>query len=265
MARARSTDPHVAALREALARIEAAGRRENDVLEEVVDAAADDFRGLPEQERVPALLRAVGRSSGRRRHAVLLLCAVPDDPAAREVMRTYITDPDADVRSMVIQTIGAAEIEEFAPLIADRIANEDDAFCQDMAVFAAGRLRARVCLPAIFDLVATDFSRWRLAQVLARYATEDVEPYLRRWFEDADLDHNVRLQAAWGLGKLGEKGAVDYLAQCLVDRDDTDRFRCAQALCDINGWPFEWHIDHVERTAERIRSKRRSDAASPGY
>jgi hypothetical protein len=44
-------------------------------------------------------------------------------------------------------------------------------------------------------------------------------------------------------------------AECLLTPQGMD-FRCAQAICDINGWPFEWHLSHVERTAERVRSER---------
>jgi HEAT repeat protein len=255
-ARERPDPVLVAAIRELLDRIGAAEERENDELEEVVEAAAEEFAALEGPGLVPALLKAAGRSTARRNRAVLLLTARDPDPETIEVMRTWITDPSPDVRSVIIQTIGFAELRALAPLLADRIADEDDLFCRDMAVFAAGKLRADVCLPAILDLVDTDFSRWRLAQALASYATEDVRPYLARWFEDEGQPHEVRLQAAWGLGKLGEERAVDYLAECLLTPQGTDRFRCAQAICEINGWPFEWHLRHVERTAERVRAER---------
>ena len=97
------------------------------------------------------------------------------------------------------------------------------------------------------ELVDTDFPRWRLRQALARYATEDVRPYLARSFQDEQQPHEVHLQAAWGLGKLGEERAVDYLGDCLLSGEGADRFRCAQALCDIKGWPFEWDLSDVER------------------
>ena len=252
----------VATIRELLDRIDAAQGRENDELEEIVDAAAEEFAALEDPALVPALLKAAGTSTARRNHAVLLLTARDPEPETIEVMRTWITDPSPQVRSVIIQTIGTDELRALAPLLADRIANEEDRFCRDMAVFAAGKLRADVCLPAILDLVDTDFPRWRLAQALASYATEDVRPYLAGWFEDEEQPHEVRVQAAWGLGKLGEERAVDYLATCLLSRQGADRFRCAQAICDINGWPFEWHLSHVERTAERVRSERGRNGAA---
>jgi HEAT repeat protein len=255
-ARERPDPMLVAAIRELLDRIGAAEGRENDELEEVVEAAVEEFAALEGPGLVPALLKAAGRSTARRNRAVLLLTARDPDAETIEVMRTWITDPSPDVRSVIIQTIGFAELRALAPLLADRIANEDDLFCRDMAVFAAGKLRSDVCLPAILDLVDTDFSRWRLAQALASYATEDVRPYLARWFEDEGQPHEVRLQAAWGLGKLGEERAVDYLAECLLTPQGTDRFRCAQAICEINGWPFEWHLRDVERTADRVHAER---------
>lgn len=247
----------VTRLRELLDRIAAAERRENDELEDAVEAAAAEFAALTGPGVVAALLKATGASTGRRNRAVLLLTAGEPGPEAIEVMRTWITDPSPNVRSVIIQTVGAEGLEAFAPLLADRIANEDDRFCRDMAVFAAGKLRADDCLPAILALVDTDFSRWRLAQALASYATEDVRPTLAGWFEDEHQPHEVRLQAAWGLGKLGDRRAVDYLGESLLSPEGgTDRFLCAQALCDINGWPFEWHVGHVARTAERVRAER---------
>ena len=119
-------------------------------------------------------------------------------------MRTWITDSSPQVRSVMIQTIGVDELNALAPLLADWIANEDDLFCRDMAVFAAGKLRAEVCLPAILE-PWTRTSRAGGRRDAASYATEDVRPYLAGWFEDAEQPHEVRLQAAWGLGKLGEK------------------------------------------------------------
>jgi HEAT repeat protein len=243
----------VGVLRDLLDRIAASERQENDAREEAVVAAAAEFEALPRTGLAAALRRAAGSSQARRRRAVLLLCCIADDPDAVELMRTWIGDPDPEVRSAIIQTIGVDGLDALAPLLAERIANEDDPFCRDMAVHAAGLLRAEACLPAILELVPTDFSRWRLAQTLARYATEKVRPYLTLWFDDTGQPHDVRLQAAWGLARLGERRALDYLAECLLAREGTDRFRCAQAICDVNGWPFEWRLDHVERTAERVR------------
>lgn len=232
----------------------------NDELERVVDAVAEEYRALPGPGVTRALLRAVGRSDGRRRCAALLLGAREPDAEATEVMRGWITDPSPDVRSMVIQTVGGARLRGFGSLLADRIANDEDAFCRDMAVWAAGRLRAESCLPAILDLVDTGFPRWRLAQALADYATDEVRPVLDRWLVDEHLPYDVRLQAAWGLGRLGEERAVAFLEEGLVVRVGTDRFRCAQAICELRGWPFEWDSDFVEATAERIRGEPATDA-----
>lgn len=247
-------------VREMLDRIRAAESESNDELEAMVDATAAEYRALPGPNVVQALLRAAGTSTARRRHASLLLAAREPDDEAMEVMRAWITDPSPDVRATIIQTIGAHALDAFAPLLAERIANDDDTFCRDMAVHAAGVLRAEACLPAILGLVDTDFPRWRLAEALARYASDDVRPFLERWFDDEHMSHDLRLQAAWGLGRLGDERAVAFLEEGLVSRTGTDRFRCAQAICELRGWPFEWHLARVEQTAERIRGERNARA-----
>ena len=65
-ARERPDPALVATIRELLDHIGAAEGRENDELEEIVEAAAEEFAALQGPGLVPALLKASGRSTARR-------------------------------------------------------------------------------------------------------------------------------------------------------------------------------------------------------
>jgi hypothetical protein len=62
------------------------------------------------------LLDRIGAAQGRENDEVLLLSARDPEPETIEVMRTWITDPSPEVRSVIIQTIGVDELRALAPL-----------------------------------------------------------------------------------------------------------------------------------------------------
>jgi HEAT repeat protein len=102
---------------------------------------------------------------------------------------------------------------------------------------------------------------WRLAYMLTNYATEDCRPYLQKWFEDETLDKSTRVISAWGMGKLGDRRAIEYLIQMLDDPDRQgpnffepgESIRAAKALCDIHNWPFNWHKSYVAKTLAKVK------------
>jgi HEAT repeat protein len=244
----------LAQVRALIGQMEQAARLSNDALEVASDRALASIVELAGPGIVAAIRTATGTSKRRRELSAYLLSGLTDDPEALELMRTWIRDPDDAVRSVIIQTIGGSGLRSFAQLLTERIEDDPDAFCRDMAIHAAGALRAPECLPAILRLADGDYEgTWRLAQTLAVYATNACRPHLLRWFGDESQPHAVRLQAAWGLGKLGDRHAIDYLVDGLVEGGEAvDRFRCAQALSEINGWDWTWDLEHVAITAERV-------------
>jgi len=159
-------------------------------------------------------------------------------------------------------------MRQFAPLLNDIIERDPEPFCREIAIHAAGSLRQKENLPTLFRLAdRNEYDlNWRLAAALMRYATEDCRPYLRRWFEDAAQEKSTRVFAAWGLGKLGDQNALDYLVAMLHDPDiytpnsfePGESIRAAQATCDIHGWPFEWNKAYVGKTIAKVQECRRT-------
>lgn len=100
---------------------------------------------------------------------------------------------------------------------------------------------------------------------LKRFDSSKARPYLHYVFQNHD-EARSRVLAAWGLGRLGDSKAIQYLVKMLHDPDictDTSfepgqARRAAQALCDIFDWPFEWEEAAIEKTRElwNARSKK---------
>jgi hypothetical protein len=248
-------------IRTLLDRLAQSRRLDSDEHEVVAEEVAAQARELPRSGILSALDQAIGHSKSRRREAVYLLSEWTDVPDVVDRIGEWITDPDPQWRRWLIQTIAAGRLTQFAAHLRDIIEEDPDEFCRDMAIHAAGTLRAPECLPVLLRLARENDPNltWRLATALTCYATEECRPYLEKWLRDVSLCASTRIFAAWGLGKLGDQSAIHYLITMLDDPDERgetyfragESIRAAQALCDVFGWPFEWDRSYVARTKAR--------------
>lgn len=251
-------------IRRLLDRLVQSRRLDNDGQEVIGDEVAAEARELPRDGILDALDKAIGRNKRRREEAVYLLSEWTDAPAVVDRIGEWINDPDPQWRNWLIQTVAQDELTQFAPHLNDVIESDPDEFCRDMAIYAAGKLRAKVCLPVLLRLADKNDPNltWRLATALSAYATEECRSHLRKWFDDRSLDKSTRIFAAWGLGKLGDQMAFDYLIRMLDDPDERgdtyfrpgESIRAAQAVCDIRGWAFEWHKSSVAKTKHLVNA-----------
>jgi hypothetical protein len=253
----------VARIRGLLDRLVACRRLDSDGQEAVHDEVAAEVRVLACEGILEALDHAIGSSKRRRQEAVYILSELMDVPEAVQRVSVWLKDPNPDWRSWLIQTVAHSGLREYAPLLNDIIEHDPDPFCRDQAIYAAGVLRERENLPTLLRMAEQNDKEliWRLASTLTDYATEECRPHLRRWFEDMTLSKSTRVISAWGMGKLGDRRAIEYLIQML---DDPDRqgpnffepgvsIRAAQALCDIHNWPFEWNKSYVAKTLAKVK------------
>jgi len=218
-------------------------------------------RRLGGQTWLAALDRAVGRSVQRKRAAADLLAEMTDLPEVVDRFTAWLTEGGLAWRAEMIAFIGQKGLAEFAPLLNDALDGKADDLCRAYAVTAAEELRAEANLPALLWLAsdtAYDPLFRRLLPALTAYADPRCRPALERFFRK-DQPKPVRVFAAWGLGKIGDRAAIRYLADMLDDPDihtptsfePGESFRAAQALCDIHGWPFEWDRSWVAKTKRR--------------
>jgi hypothetical protein len=261
-------DPElVSALRAVLDAITAAGTWPG---KGVLARQARRTRSLRRDGWLAALDRAVGRSVGRKRAAAELLAGLADLPEVAERFEGWLLDADLSWRAKVIALVGRRGLAQFAPLLNDALEGNADDDCQADAITAAGELKAEANLPALLKLAGDRaFDSWfrRLLPALTAYANPLCRPALQRFFRPGRRKE-VRVFAAWGLGKLGDEEALLYLAGMLDDPavetptsfDPGESLRAAQALCDIHGWPFDWDRSWVARTKRRWQRSRRGQA-----
>jgi HEAT repeat protein len=208
---------------------------------------ARQVRRLRAENWLAALDRAVGRSVQRKRAAADFLAELVDLPEVTDRFTAWLKDDDLAWRAEMIEFVGRKGLDQFAPLLNDALAGGDE-LCQAYAITSAGELRSEANLAAILKL-ATAATRLgnRLLWTLKDYGHPRCRPVLNRVYRGSPWKHD-RVIAAWGLGKLGDEGAIRYLAEMLEDPDTEtptsflpgESLRAAQALCDIHGWPFRW-------------------------
>jgi HEAT repeat protein len=250
-------------IRGLLDRLAASRGLDNDDQEVVADEVAAQARALPREGVVEALDKAIGSSRRRRQEAVYVLSELSDVAEAVERVGEWLKDPNEKTRSWLIQTVEHRRLKQFAPLLNDIIEYDPDTGCRTLAIHAAGALKQRENLPVLLRLAERNDQTLigSLSWALKDYATEECQPHLQRWFEDGTQRNPTRVISAWGLGKLGDEKAITYLARMLEDPDHRgptffaagQSIRAAQALCDIYGWPFEWHKSYVAKTAKLFK------------
>ena len=253
-----------AQIRGLLDRLVACRQLSTDEQETVGDEVMAEARILRREGILEALDKAIGSSKSRRREAVFILSELTDMPEVVERIGEWLRDPDAEIRSWLIQTVEYWRLKQYAPFLNETIESDPDPFCRGVAIHAAGTLKAEENLPTLLRLAQRgDYDEtWRLVWALKDYATEECRPYLEEWFKE-DESKSTRVIAAWGLGKLGDKDAIAYLISMLDDPDRRgptfsepgESLRAAQALCDIYEWPFEWNTSYVAQTAARVKSE----------
>jgi hypothetical protein len=249
----------------------------SDDAEREFDAAAAQVRGLPREGVLEILDRATGRSKARKRAAVNVLCGLTDLPEAVSRLFAELSSPDWRVRDWVLQNIPKSAWPNLTSELNRIMLHDPDEMCQRTAIGIASSLRLSACFSTVLALAESGFPYVNSA--LQEYGREEGRPYLRRMFE-SPVDPNPKwlrereftgtmyarerdewlgrkgskVIAAWGLAKLGDREALEYLGQMLYDPDfqgPTFGFwghslRAAQALADLFDLPFEWNADYVE-------------------
>ena len=216
----------IAPVRSLLDALVEAEKLDQDEREEEVDRLLALARALPRAGIVEAVTRAAAGSMRRRRAGLDVLCQHADAPEVQATFVEWLRVPDATARFALIQTIGLRRLAGLAAELGRVIEGDPDELCRDMALWAAGQLRAPECLPVVLRLAAaTRHQRpgtarlgatnpdWRLLQVLTAYGAPEGRPFLEVAFSDVVRKPGDRVQAAWGSGEARRRSGVQLPAR----------------------------------------------------
>jgi HEAT repeat protein len=237
--------------------------KDNDTKEIVSDKELAKIKDIPREGILEALSEAIGNDKKRTKASVFIYSELTDIPEIEEVFEHLLLDSDAEARSIIIQSIRSIKNTNLVPFLNDHFYKETDEFCKDALLYTLTVIGAESSFKIFKELSDRKDNKYAFRVLLAfiKYQKSESKPYLLRIYNDKNLDKILRIHAAWGLAKLGEKDYIDYLIKMLEDPiiktpksyDPGQSIRAAQAISDILGWEFEWHKDSVEKVKERIK------------
>jgi hypothetical protein len=146
----------------------------------------------------------------------------------------------------------------------------------DFAIRSAGEIANPLSLDLLFPIMEERSKKLQrtLIWVLKNFDKhEKIKQYLVWVYNDNiesdSFEKGNKVIAAWGLVKQGETDYYEYLIKMLDDtaiitsgtyetknttiHEPGESLRAAQAICDINGWDFEWHSSYVEITKNYLK------------
>lgn len=155
-------------------------------------------------------------------------------------------------RSDIIQTIGLRKFRNLVQVLNHHFYVETDDFCKENT---SGNIADESSLPIFIELMQKRESKheWPVLCASHKFVRPEFRDYLADVFDNIATKTSHKIMSAWGLAKLGERRAYEYLVSMLDDPeiitansyDPGHSIRAAQAIADINGWEFEWDRDSV--------------------
>lgn len=244
------------------ARMTAADKLRKEKLEREYDLTLKEAEALPSSGTVDAVLAAVTKNKKLRQKAAILLSHLTGFEEVQARLPQWLQDEDLEWRWMFIQAIGTQRLHQFAALLNPVITSDPSDRCRHGAIHAAAILKSPENLPVLLteaEKTKSDMP-FNLLHALSAYGSESCRPFLQAVFDNPSQEKRRRVYAAWGLAKLKDSAAFEYLVQMLEDPDERtlksytpgESVRAAQAICDVKGWPFEWGKPAVQRTKELL-------------
>ena len=228
---------------------------DNETKEEVYDRELSKIRNLKTNGILDDVVQAVGSDKKRQRYAAFIFAELHDVAGIEKVFAELLSSSDPDVRSSIIQSIGLRRMTSLVGALNSHFEHETDQFCRDRLLHALAKIADESSLPIFLHLstsLTNDHYLWVLCIAAINYRREEFRHFLNYIYSSPEKSKSIKIMAAWGLAKLGNLSAYDYLIQMLDDpvtiihadgvttSDPGESLRAAQAIADINNWPFEW-------------------------
>jgi hypothetical protein len=263
-----------------------AGRQalSDDDLETLFEKVDAQLATLPKQSWVfDVLERVVGKSARRKADAPFVLVTLAGAPGAEARLLRFLEDPSARVRLEIIGAIHRQRWLHLAPVLAARLAVEDDASCRNALIAACGDLRVTETFDALLATAKRDLERpcaerVRLLFNLRKHADKRARAYFKAVFElpltdpapHFDGAKEVKVLAAWGLLSLGAAPKAHAFLVAMLDDVRIVHIRegqitgvepglserAGQALADLHGLAFRWGKGDLPKVRAHVRRLR---------
>jgi HEAT repeat protein len=143
-----------------------------------------------------------------------------------------LKDNDVNVRSNVVKALGKLQVKEAASLLIDLLKDNDINVCSS-AINTLVKLQIKEAIPHLIDLLKDNNPkiRSRAIDALGELQAKEVIPQLIDLFKDNDSD--VRFNVVKALGILRAKEVIPQLIELLEDNDITVRSSTIDALGEL--------------------------------
>lgn len=195
-------------------------------------SAARVVRRAPAAQAVPLLMQAAaGHADGYVRFRALVLLSGFNDPRARDVMNTALTDPNDRLRAVAYGYFEHNTEPGMAPRLLAALDKEESEFVRPALTRALAAYGADPQVRSVLSglvLRGQDLFRGAVIEALGDYrATYALAPLL----DVAKLDGPLQEDAVLALGKLGDKRALEMLASLQKSAPRLRQPAIAAAIC----------------------------------
>ena len=199
-----------------------------------------------------AVIRACAKNLGswHRVGFLMRLCAsLPEYDVADDTLRRALSSKDEDKKRMALWSVGfGGRVELVEEVGAAALDGEMGDWTRDTAIDVLGTLGSSLGVPPLLTLAKKPKSlearspwvnAWSVLKALGPLEAKEAEPFFRRYHPLAPdvkpkshkpIDHQIL--GAWGLARLGDSGALDWLGR---GGDDDERAGWGE-LCDVLWW-----------------------------
>jgi len=202
----------------------------------------------------PLLIPAVSSADERMKDHLVMALSRMGAPVAPFLIEA-LKGPEKKVRAVAVEALAGLGPEALPALeLLTALVADEDRELSSAAALALGRIgpNAAPAVPALMGLLRSGdpFGRKAAGEALAGFGPETL-PFLREAL--ADLDANVRYQAAKVLGRLGP-GAIGGLIGDFLSAERGGRARLEEALLNLGEPAFPFIIEAAKnsRAGERF-------------
>lgn len=211
-------------------------------------AANRTIRRAPAAQVVPALLQAFNEhTDGYIRFRSLILLTGYSDPRIDDVMETAMASPNDRIREVAFAYYELNPKPAMGPRLLAALDKEDGEFVRPAVIRALAALPRD---PKITDALIRDAGRgldYFRSTVIEAIGDYKIAAAIPKLTEIAKLDGPLQDDAATALGKIGDKSALNTLAQLQQSAPKETQPAIAAAIC-LMGTNCSAHLGFLEKT-----------------